>query len=87
MRMLKPLVAAALLGAAGAASAQVTLTLSSWVPPAHLLTRAQADWCQEVSKATSSRIKCNELPKAAPVMSKPFHLKDLVNEVERFLAA
>ncbi|OGA98323.1 MAG: ABC transporter substrate-binding protein [Burkholderiales bacterium RIFCSPHIGHO2_12_FULL_69_20] len=63
MVSLKPLAAVALLGVAGAASAQVTLTLSSWVPPAHLLTRAQADWCQEVSKATSARIKCNELPK------------------------
>jgi TRAP-type transport system periplasmic protein len=63
MHSLKPLAAIALLGFAGAASAQVTLTLSSWVPPSHLLTRAQADWCQEVSKATSGRIKCNELPK------------------------
>ncbi|MCW5632139.1 MAG: TRAP transporter substrate-binding protein [Rubrivivax sp.] len=60
----KPLAAAALLAFAGAASAQVTLTLSSWVPPAHLLTRAQSDWCNEVSKATSGRIKCNLLPKA-----------------------
>jgi len=58
------LVGAALLCMAGAASAQVTLTLSSWVPPSHLLTRAQLDWCQEVSKATSERIKCNALPKA-----------------------
>jgi TRAP-type C4-dicarboxylate transport system substrate-binding protein len=64
MPTLKLLTAAALLAAAGAASAQVTLTLSSWVPPAHLLTRAQSDWCNEVSKATSGRIKCNLLPKA-----------------------
>ena len=60
----KPLLASALLGAAASASAQVTLTVSSWVPPAHLLSRAQADWCAEVSKATSARIKCNVLPKA-----------------------
>lgn len=60
----KTLAAAALAGSAMAASAQVTLTLSSWVPPSHLLTRAQSDWCEEVSKATSSRVKCNNLPKA-----------------------
>jgi TRAP-type C4-dicarboxylate transport system substrate-binding protein len=61
---LKPLLAAALLGIAGAASAQVTLTVSSWLPPGHLLSRAQADWCAEVSKATAERVKCNILPKA-----------------------
>ncbi|MBX3599755.1 MAG: TRAP transporter substrate-binding protein [Rubrivivax sp.] len=64
MPKLKPLAAAALLAFAGAASAQVTLTLTSWVPPAHLLTRALSDWCGEVSKATSERIKCNLLPKS-----------------------
>jgi TRAP-type C4-dicarboxylate transport system substrate-binding protein len=58
------LVAASLLACAGAASAEITLTLSSWVPPAHLLTRAQSDWCNEVSKAVAGRIKCNLLPKA-----------------------
>jgi TRAP-type C4-dicarboxylate transport system substrate-binding protein len=64
-----PLLAAALLSFAGGASAQVTLTMSSWVPPAHLLTRAQSDWCAEVSKATSGRILCNLLPK--PVAPPP----------------
>ncbi|HMP07529.1 MAG TPA: hypothetical protein PJ982_14360 [Lacipirellulaceae bacterium] len=54
MPSLKPLAAAALLAFAGAASAQVTLTLTSWVPPAHLLTRALSDWCGEVSKATDA---------------------------------
>ena len=29
----------------------------------------------------------NDAPKNAKVLSKPFHLKDLVNEVERMLAA
>ena len=55
---------AALIGAPGIASAQITLTISSWVPPGHLLTRSQIDWCNEVSKATSGRILCNMLPKA-----------------------
>ncbi len=57
-------VAAALLGAATSASAQITLTASSWVPPAHLLSRAQAEWCSQVAKATQDRVKCNILPKA-----------------------
>ena len=58
------LLSAGLLSVAGLASAEVTLAVSSWVPPSHLLTRAQSDWCAEVSKATSNRIKCNILPKA-----------------------
>ena len=69
MPSFKPLAAAALLAFAGTASAQITLTLSSWVPPAHLLTRAQSDWCNEVSKAVAGRIKCNLLPK--PVTPAP----------------
>lgn len=69
MPSFKPLAAAALLAFAGSASAQITLTLSSWVPPTHLLTRAQSDWCNEVGKATSGRIKCNLLPK--PVAPAP----------------
>ncbi len=59
-----PLVAACLMSLGSAASADVVLTASSWVPPSHLLSRAQADWCGEVAKATSNRVKCNILPKA-----------------------
>jgi len=62
-------VAAGLLTAASAASAAVTLTVSSWLPPTHLLSRAQADWCAEVTKATDSRVSCNILPK--PVAPAP----------------
>ncbi|MEO7852465.1 MAG: TRAP transporter substrate-binding protein [Rubrivivax sp.] len=63
-RTFTSLVAASLMGLASGASAQVVLTASSWVPPSHLLSRAQADWCGEVAKATSDRVKCNILPKA-----------------------
>jgi TRAP-type transport system periplasmic protein len=48
----------------GSASAQVVLTASSWLPPTHTLSLSQAQWCDEVSKATSARVKCNILPKA-----------------------
>ncbi|MFM1987761.1 MAG: hypothetical protein RJA99_718 [Pseudomonadota bacterium] len=64
---------AAVLGAglmsAGAASAQVVLTTSSWLPPTHTLSQSQAKWCEEVAAATSSRVKCNILPK--PVVAPP----------------
>lgn len=61
---------AALAGlAAGPAAAQVTLTLSSWVPPQHALTRSQIAWCQDLSKETQGRIKCN--PLAKPVAPAP----------------
>jgi TRAP-type transport system periplasmic protein len=68
MRRLLPL-ATALLASALPAAAQVTLTASSWVPPGHLISRAQADWCGQVAKATQDRVKCNILPK--PVTPPP----------------
>jgi TRAP-type transport system periplasmic protein len=43
---------------------QVTLTTSSWLPPTHVLSQTQAKWCDEVAKATASRVKCNILPKS-----------------------
>ena len=48
----------------GTASAQTTLTLSSWVPPTHSLTLAQSEWCELVSKNSGGKIKCNLLPRA-----------------------
>lgn len=50
--------------AAAPAPAQTTLTLSSWVPPQHLLTRAIVDWAKEIEKATNGRVKYNLVPKA-----------------------
>ena len=62
----------ALLSAAGVASAQVTLTTSTWVPQDHALTMSQAQWCEEVTKATSSRVKCNQLAKPISPPGKTF---------------
>ncbi len=56
------LAAAALVS--GAAQATTVLTVSSWVPPKHLLSVAQADWCAELTKRTEQRVRCNILPKA-----------------------
>ncbi len=57
------------LGAAGA-SAQTTLTMSSWVGPNHPLTRdVLGGWAAAVEKATQGRVKMQMLPKhpsAAP---------------------
>ncbi len=70
MRRLMTPLAAALLALTGTAQAQqVTLTASSWLPPGHLLSRAQADWCGLVTQATQQRVKCNILPK--PVTPAP----------------
>src|SRR5881392_2558484 len=62
----RTLVATALVCAAFAApvQAQVTLTYSSWVPPTHHLTIWQQNWAKDVEKATSGRVKFQELPKA-----------------------
>jgi TRAP-type C4-dicarboxylate transport system substrate-binding protein len=69
----KNLIAAGMLvaGLAGAqaAAAQVVLTASSWVPPSHLLSQAQAAWCEDVAKATENRVTCKILPK--PVAPPP----------------
>ena len=56
--------------AAAAASAQTTLTMSSWVGPNHLLTRDVLQvWATSVEKATNGRVKFQMLakhPSAAP---------------------
>ena len=45
------------------ASAQTTLTYSSWVPPSHHLSLWQVNWANTVEKATSGRVKFQLLPK------------------------
>jgi TRAP-type transport system periplasmic protein len=60
---------ATLFTTAGVASAQTVLTASSWVPPSHILSVAQKEWCDLLEKNTSGKMKCNILPKgvsAAP---------------------
>ena len=55
---------AAGLAVAAPAVAQTTLTVMSYVPTQHLLTRSLATWAQGVEKATHGRLKFNILPKA-----------------------
>ena len=63
-RLTAAAVAAAGILVAAPATAQTTLTLSSWVPPQHLITRAMMEWAGEVEKASNGRIKHTLLPKA-----------------------
>jgi TRAP-type C4-dicarboxylate transport system substrate-binding protein len=63
------LVAAALACFSASAAAQTKLTMSSWVPPTHHLTKIVVVWGEQVEKATNGRIKIQMLPKhpsAAP---------------------
>lgn len=64
-RFLASLAAAlALVAGAPGASAQTVLTMSSWVPPTHSLTRdVLGVWAQQVEKATNGRVKFEMLPK------------------------
>jgi TRAP-type transport system periplasmic protein len=55
---------AALLAFSGLAASQTTLTLSSWVPPAHTLTTSQAEWCEMLAAKAKGAVKCNVLPRA-----------------------
>jgi TRAP-type C4-dicarboxylate transport system substrate-binding protein len=50
--------------ASTARAADLTLTYSSWVPPTHHLSIWQANWAQEIEKATNGRVKLQGLPKA-----------------------
>ena len=51
--------------AAQPASAQTTLTMSSWVPPSHPLTKNFLQgWANEAEKVTGGRVKFQMLPKA-----------------------
>ncbi len=53
------------LSAAPLASAQTTLTMSSWVPPSHHLTaNVLRGWADQAEKATQGRVKFQMLPKA-----------------------
>lgn len=61
---LRPLLLAGLTAAAGHAGAQVTLTISSWVPPTHILTEVQKAWCEEVAQKAAGKVRCNLLPRA-----------------------
>ncbi len=45
------------------AHAQVVLSVSSWLGPAHSLSRTLARWCDEVAKTTNKRVSCRILPR------------------------
>lgn len=58
------LACAALAVCSGAASAQVVLTASSWVPPSHALSETQKEWCAQLEQRTAGKARCNILPRA-----------------------
>ncbi|WP_150522509.1 TRAP transporter substrate-binding protein [Roseibium sediminis] len=56
----------------GAASAETTLTLSSWLPPSHpIVANMIVPWTEEVEKATGGNVKVKILPK--PLGKPPAH--------------
>jgi TRAP-type transport system periplasmic protein len=55
---------AVLLLACGGAVAQVVITVSSWLPPAHALSEAQRDWCALLDRKTAGKARCNVLTRA-----------------------
>jgi TRAP-type transport system periplasmic protein len=58
------LAAASLAGLPSLATAQTTLTMSSWVSPTHPLTKnVVVAWGDQVEKATNGRVKFQMLPK------------------------
>lgn len=67
MKKLASLAAALLAGVIAwtPAQAQTTLTVSSWLPPSHIITKdMMMGWAKEVETATQGRVKFRLLPKA-----------------------
>ncbi|MBL8504154.1 MAG: TRAP transporter substrate-binding protein [Rhodocyclaceae bacterium] len=67
MRKIAALAAGLLAGivAWAPAQAQTTLTISSWLPPSHIITKDMLmGWAKEVETATQGRVKFRLLPKA-----------------------
>jgi TRAP-type C4-dicarboxylate transport system substrate-binding protein len=67
MKKLASLAATLLAGALAwaPAQAQTTLTMSSWLPPSHIITKdMMMGWAREVEKETQGRVKFRLLPKA-----------------------
>ena len=63
-RFLAALAATLALVAGAPAHAQTVLTMSSWVPPTHSLTRdVLMVWAKQVEQATNGRVKFEMLPK------------------------
>jgi TRAP-type C4-dicarboxylate transport system substrate-binding protein len=56
------------LAAFGPAGAQTVITASSWVPPSHIISETQKEWCDLLDKKTAGKLRCNILPRgvAAP---------------------
>jgi len=63
MNRLKYFLAAAAAVAAGSASAQTVLTVSTWLPPTHGMSMAQKQWCDLLEKNSTGKMKCNILPR------------------------
>jgi TRAP-type transport system periplasmic protein len=49
--------------AACGANAQVVLTASSWLPPSHILSETQKEWCTQLEQKAAGKAKCNILPR------------------------
>lgn len=64
MRLLGPTcIATASLLALSCAHAETVLTVSSWLPPTHILSMVQKEWCDLLEKNTTGKVKCNILPR------------------------
>jgi TRAP-type transport system periplasmic protein len=64
MKFKPTLAAAALAFSAIGVNAQTVLTASSWLPPTHILSISQRQWCDALATESASRMRCNILPRA-----------------------
>lgn len=72
MKLVSIIGGALLAATASAGAQQVTLNANAWAPLTHPLTTAMVSWCADVEKATSTRVKCNLLPKPVVAATQTF---------------
>lgn len=42
---------------------QTVLTVSSWLPPAHILPETQKAWCTEFEQKAAGKVRCDFSPR------------------------
>jgi TRAP-type C4-dicarboxylate transport system substrate-binding protein len=57
-------IAAAMIATGASVQAQTVLTVSSWLPPGHVLSETQKAWCTELEQKAAGKVRCNILPRA-----------------------
>jgi TRAP-type C4-dicarboxylate transport system substrate-binding protein len=56
-------IAAAMIATGASVQGQTVLTVSSWLPPAHILPETQKAWCTEFEQKAAGKVRCDFSPR------------------------